>query len=113
MIEVTIINQSDHSITYHNTRRACDYSIQVLASAGTPAPETSFKKRTECSSGGLRITGRDIVVTLKPGEADREQIEITELYDMSASGEYTVRVERTFPEIGHFRSNAVSVKVTP
>jgi hypothetical protein len=112
---VTTINQSNHSISYHNTNR-CDYSVSVLTDTGAPAPETPFKKeldkKMDCSGSGLRITGRNILVTLKPGESDSEQILITELYDMSAPGEYTVQVERTFPEIGHFRSNAVGIKVT-
>jgi hypothetical protein len=114
--QVTITNQSNHPITYHNTSRYCDYSVRVLTNTGAPAPETSFKKQmdkvVDCSGSGLRITGRNILVTLKPGESDSEQILITELYDMSAPGEYSVQVERTFPEIGHFRSNVASVKVS-
>jgi hypothetical protein len=115
--QVTIRNQSNHPITYHNTSRYCDYSVTVMTNNGAPAPETSFKKRMDkvidCNGSGLRISGRNILVTLKPGESDSEQILITELYDMSAPGEYTVQVERTLPEIGHFRSNAVNVNVTP
>jgi hypothetical protein len=115
--QVTIRNQSNHPITYHNTSRYCDYSVTVMTNNGAPAPETSFKKRMDkvidCNGSGLRISGRNILVTLKPGESDSEQILITELYDMSAPGEYTVQVERTFPEIGHFRSNAVGIKVSP
>ncbi len=110
MIQVTTTNRSDHPITYHNTNR-CDYSVKVLSGNGAPAPETPFKKQLDCSGGELRTTGRDIVVTLKSGESDREQIEITELYNMSAPGDYIVQVERTFPEIGHFRSNAVNVRL--
>ncbi|MFZ0321616.1 MAG: hypothetical protein WAL56_21000 [Candidatus Sulfotelmatobacter sp.] len=115
--QITVTNQSNRTITYHNTSRYCDYSVTVLANNGALAPETSFKKRMDkvidCSGSGLRITGRNILVTLKPGESDSEQIPITELYDMSTPGEYTVQIERTFPEMGHFRSNAVSVKVAP
>jgi len=113
MIRVTTSNESDHPITYHNTSTYCDYSVKVLTSAGALAPETPFKKQMgDCSGGELRITGRNIVVTLKPGESNSEQIEITELYNMTASGEYSVQVERIFSDIGHFRSNAVSVRVT-
>ena len=113
MIRVTTSNESDHPITYHNTSRHCDYSVRVLTSAGALAPETPFKKQMDCSGGELRITGRNIVVTLKPGEFNSEEIEITELYEMTAPGEYSVQVERVFPEIGPFRSNVVNVKVAP
>ena len=87
----------------------------MLTDTSSSAPETSFKKQMNehCNNGGgLRITGRNIVVTLKPGESDSEEILLTEWYDMSAPGEYTVQVERTFPEIGRFRSNTVSIKVS-
>lgn len=113
MIEVTTTNQSKQTITYHNTSRFCDYSVTVQTSTGVPAEETSFKKQMDCSGGGLKITGRDIVVTLNPGESDRERIELSELYNMSSTGKYSVQVGRTFPSIGHFSSNLVSVSVTP
>lgn len=113
MIRVATSNESDHPITYHNTSPYCDYSVRVLTSAGAMAPETPFKKQMDCSGGELRVTGRNIVVTLKPGEFNSEEIEITEVYDMKAPSEYTVQVERVFPEIGPFRSNVVNVKVAP
>jgi hypothetical protein len=111
MIQVTTTNDSTHEITYHNTNR-CDYSLKVTTKGGALAAETPVKKDLDCSSGKLKITGRDIVVTLKPGESHSEQIEITELYHMSVPGEYVVQVERTYADIGHFRSNSVSVTVT-
>jgi hypothetical protein len=112
MIQVTTTNASNSEITYHNTNR-CDYSVKVLTSAAAPVPETPFKKQMACGGGGeLRITGRDIVVTLKPGESNDERIELTELYNISAPGQYSVQVDRTFPQIGHFGSNVVSIKVT-
>jgi len=113
IVAVTTTNESNDSITYHNTRPSCDYSVTVRTSPGASAAETEFKKKLDCAGGTLPITGRDIVVTLKPGESDREQLEITELCDMSPVGEYTVLVERTFPGIGHFRSNPAKVKLTP
>ena len=64
-----------------------------------------------CSSSELRITGKDIVVTLKPGESNDERLELTHLYDVSIPGEYTVNVERTFAGIGRLRSNSTKVKV--
>jgi hypothetical protein len=111
MIQVTTTNGSTSAITYHNTNR-CDYAVKVLTSTGAPVPETPFKKQMMCGGGELRITGRDILVTLKPGESNDERIEITELYNMSAVGQYSVQVDRTFPQVGRFTSNVVSIKVT-
>lgn len=83
--------------------------MKVWMSTGTSAPETVLKKGLVCN--GPRITGRDFLITLKPGESDDENLELTHLYDMSAPGEYTVQIERTFPEIGQLRSNTVTIKI--
>jgi len=111
MVRVTTTNTSDHEITYHDTSRDCDYSVTVLTGAGASALETESKRGLVCSSSELRITGKDIVVTLKPGESNDERLELTHLYDMSIPGEYTVNVERTFAGIGRLRSNSTKVKV--
>ena len=112
VVKVSTTNTSDHTIIYHDTSRNCDYSVTVLTAAGTSAQETTTKRDLVCASDELRITGRNIVVTLKPGESNDDQLELTHLYVMSTPGEYAVHVERTFPNIGHVRSNTISVKVT-
>lgn len=112
MIRVSTTNDSDHRITYHNTQRNCDYSVKIATTSGARTPETPFKRQLNCGGGQLKITGRDIAVTLKPHESDEEEIEITELYDTSLPGAYTVQVERTFPGIGHFVSNSAKIDVT-
>ena len=111
VVQVATTNESNRVISYHN-KNLCDYSVTVRTKMGTSAPETRFKKQLNCGDGQLRVTGRNILVTLKPGESKSEDISITEMYDMSANGEYTVQVERTFPDIGHFTSNIAKVEVT-
>jgi hypothetical protein len=115
MVRVTATNESGHLITFENTGRDCDYAFRVLTDTGASAPETQHKKQLACSpgSGESADTGMDIVVTLKPGESSSEDVLITDLYDISAPGTYAVRVDRTFASVGHFRSNDVTVKVTP
>jgi hypothetical protein len=112
VIQVATTNDSNKIVSYHNTN-LCDYSIQVRTSAGTSAPETSSKRQLDCSGGQIKITGRNILVSLKPGESHTENIRVSEMYDMSAIGEYSIQVERTFPGIGHFASNVVKIEVTP
>ena len=112
-IRVTTTNETDHLITYHNTN-LCNYSFKVLTGAGTPVSETKVKKALNC--GGkvdVKITGRNIIVTLKPGESSSENIVLTELYNMSQPGKYSIQVDRKFPGIGHFSSNVASVDVKP
>jgi|ERR1035438_1167713 hypothetical protein len=115
MVRATATNESDHLITFHNTSRDCDYTFRVLTNTDAPAPETEYKKQLKCSrdSGELEITGRNIIVPLKPGESSSEEVLITDLYNISAPGTYAVQVDRTFPEVGHFQSNVVTVKVSP
>lgn len=113
MIRVTVTNVSNQLISFHDTRRDCDYSVTVLTNTGASAPETEHKKQLGCGSSDLEISGRDILVTLKPGESTREEIEITELYNLTEPGKYTIRVDRTFAGIGHFSSNVVTVNVAP
>jgi hypothetical protein len=115
MVQVTVTNQSDHPITYHNLSRVCDYSIKVLTGAGVAAPETAYYKneRARCGNGELKITNRNITVTLKPGESGDELIELTELYDMSQPGQYSVQVDRKLTGIGELSSNVVLITVTP
>lgn len=112
IVRVTATNESNQTITYHNTSPFCNYSFKVLTGAGAPAPETNLKKHLICN-GPLHITGRDIVITLKPGESDSEDLRLTELYDLSQPGEYSVQVTRIFPEIGAVTSNVASVNVIP
>jgi hypothetical protein len=113
MVQVTTINQSKKPVTYENVRRACDYSVVVRTSNGALAPETAYKKQLVCGGGQLRMTGRNISVTPAPHQSDNEQIEITELYDMSPPGTYSVQIDRTFPTVGPVSSNVVTVDVTP
>jgi hypothetical protein len=115
MARVTTTNESDHPIIFHNISRDCDYSFRVLTNSKTPAQETEYKKHLGCNRGGdqLEITGRNIIVTLKPGESSSEDILVTDLYDMSIAGTYNLQVDRTFPGVGHFLSNVVAVNVTP
>ena len=112
IVRVTIVNESNQPVTYYNTSTYCNYSLKVLTSAGTPAPETDFKKGLSCGSGQLEITGRRILVTLKPGESSAEDIRVSEQYDLSQPGQYSIQVDRTFPGIGHFSSNVVNVNIT-
>jgi hypothetical protein len=113
LVRVITVNESNQPVTYYNTSTYCNYSLKVLTSAGTPAPATDFKKGQSCGSGQLEITGRRILVMLKPGESSAEDIRISEQYDLSQPGQYSIQVDRTFPGIGNFSSNVVNVSVTP
>jgi hypothetical protein len=113
---VIITNNSDHDITYRDTIPDCDFTFSVFTSAGVSAQETPFKRQMQCEGGILKVDGRVIVVTLKPGESEsnnNDGIDISELFDMSAPGEYSLQVSRSFPSVGQFSSNVTKITVTP
>ena len=112
-IRVTTTNDSDHPVTYYNTD-LCNYSFKVIAVTGTTVPETEGRKRLHCGRrGGLEIYGRRIDVTLKPGESSSEDQRLLDYNNVSQPGVYSVRVERTFPGIGHFSSKSIKIGVQP
>jgi hypothetical protein len=114
VVRVTVTNSSDRAQTYHNTSRDCDYLFTVTDSSRTPVPETDQRKNSNCDSDGLKVimTGRNITVTLKPGESDSEDIRLSDLFLITVPGTYTVQVSRKFPAIGTFQSNKITVTVS-
>jgi hypothetical protein len=112
MVRATVTNTSDGDVTYSNKSRDCDYSFKVTAPSGDPATETAQMKSLKCDGGGLVISARNIVVTLKPGESDSEDIRLTDLFQFSQTGKYTVEVTRVFPKLGRCRSNTAIVTVS-
>src|SRR4051794_19610794 len=80
VVRLTITNKTNYTVTYYDKRRDCDYLLTVLTSSGAPASDTPYKKELKCGTRE-NITGRNIIVTLKPGESKDDEIEITHLYD--------------------------------
>jgi hypothetical protein len=111
LLRIIITNKSNHEISFHDTRRDCDYVVNVFRSNGESAPETDVKKQLKCT-GEFKITGRDIVVQLQPGESHEDCIDLTRLAEMEVPDTYSVQVARTFPDIGTFSSNIIKVSVT-
>ena len=111
---VTITNVSSEPVTFHETNSYCNYPLKVLDNAGKAAPPTDFMKQQGCDFADARTTGRNITVTLKPGESHVDSdMEVTEVCVISEPGEYTVEVDRKFPGIGLVKSNVATVTITP
>lgn len=112
-INVTLTNPTNHAVSFTDRNSACDYAVDVHDSAGLPAPQTEYKRTLNC--GTKLADGRNIIVTLKPGESRQEQLIITRVCDLGRPGKYSVRVLRTFPnEIGDgtAASNTTEIRVT-
>ena len=53
--------------------------------------------------------------TWKPREGAQDRIEVSYFYDLSRAGQYSVQVQREFPEIGKepLPSNLLEFQITP
>jgi hypothetical protein len=112
-VTVTTTNESNRTLNYKNTN-LCNYSFKAFTSLGEPAPATQPLELMDCEHvGDSTITGRDIPVTLKPGESSSEYLLLSNWIDMTQPGQYSVHVERTYRGIGHFTSNTITIEVTP
>lgn len=112
-INVTLTNLTNHAVVFTDRNSACDYAVDVRDSAGLPAPQTEYKRTLKC--GTKLADGRNIIVTLKPGESRQEQLIITRACDLERPGIYSVRALRTFPDDigdGTATSNQVQVVIT-
>jgi hypothetical protein len=114
----TITNTSSHEITLHERNRACDYSVDVRDEQGKSPPETPFKQNLQCSGEGFLLTGRNMIVVLKPQESYNDQISASELFSLTKPGEYTIQVSRKFlttrnKKDGGVKSNKITVTVIP
>lgn len=107
IVHVRITNRSNSVVAFNDQRRDCDYKVAISSSSGIAVSETTFAKSLNCT-GEFHITGRNIQISLKPGECHEEDIELTHLYEINAPGDYSVQISRTFSQIGTFTSNLVN-----
>lgn len=113
-IRITITNESSQPVTFHETNPFCNYPLMVLDYTGNIAPPTDFMKQQGCEFANAQTAGRNILVTLKPGESHVDSdMEVTEVCVITEPGEYTVEVDRRFPGIGQVKSNVATVIITP
>jgi hypothetical protein len=112
-VTTTLRNNSDRKVTLMDTRRDCDYPVQVTYASGEPAPLTDYGRRLNCSVG----TGfsRNIQITLKPGESAHDEIVVTNTREMTRPGKYWVAVWREIPKTfgpDPIKSNTIAITVT-
>ncbi len=113
---VTMINESDRVVHYGLTNPGWDYEMDVRDASGNPVPETErLRKLKENLKNGLIITDRNILGSLKPHETAQDTIEVSSFFDLSSPGDYSIQVQREFPDVGQslVKSNRLSLTVTP
>lgn len=110
-VKLTLTNSSEHEITFVDTSRWCDYTIEVRNSRGQFAPETSFARQMKCPQ---REVGRRITRDLQPGQSFEDVFYVNHFYDLSNPDDYFIQVARQIPKElgkGSVKSNVVTAIV--
>jgi hypothetical protein len=89
-----------------------DAALVLDARRRLQSKRTSNDKRVSMYHGGF--TSR----TLKPGESFIDEVTVTQFYDLSQPGEYTISLARPFPPRqnlgeGRVKSNTITLTVLP
>lgn len=112
-VHLILTNTSPREITIADTSADCDYQVEVLGSNGKPARESEYGRGLNCE--GPRASGRYILITLKPNQHREDDLTISDLYQMTNPGKYSVRVMRRLPKDigeGSVSSNTIIITVT-
>jgi hypothetical protein len=90
-----------------------NYNIEVLDNDGAPVPITKLGREI---MGGPRFgSGEYLLKHLEPGDEIGENADLKRVAEISAPGDYSVRVKRADPRYGnlHIKSNTIVVHITP
>ena len=90
--------------------------MDVRDSMGNPAKETDeFREMKENRKNGRIVLSRNILGALRPSEKAQDVIEVQMFYDLSRTGEYTIQVQRMFPDVSKepIKSNRLVLTITP
>lgn len=110
IIQVELLNGSNTPITMRdNWFPARDYELHVHDASGKEAPFTKYGHQVR--TGPVGGSGND--VTLAPGEKYTTQQDLSAMYEISVSGNYTVEACRELYDWGNIYSNKIVVPFVP
>ena len=112
-VNVTITNTSTKRITIIDTRRFCDYDVDIRDGAGDVPPTGKWRQKIKCE--GVEISGRRIIRELKPNESYSDLLILKQWYEVDHPGKYQVQIERKIPDQlgkGWVKSNMITLTVT-
>lgn len=126
-IRVVLTNTSDQDI-WSVTPAECQYEVYVWDSQHLAAHNTEYglqvKNKDKLKETGFVTRGGQEFITpcmmgstspLKPTNHSDVHLTVSDLYDMSRPGQYTIQVQRTVPKErggGVVKSNIITVTVT-
>jgi hypothetical protein len=114
---VNVENQSGR--TFSSNVADCDeyYTFDILDEQGRPVPEKErLRNLRESLKPGGRRWRHGLISEIEPGVSWKEQLFLSEYYDMSRPGKYTIQLQRKLPEElgkGTVKSNIITITVLP
>jgi hypothetical protein len=122
---VTTTNISGRNVNHSSGGEPISqFVIDIRNEQGNPAPESEAFQRRKAPTDEDRLHLRDrnigggiaFMCTLKPGEEYRTAIDVTQRYNMSQPGKYTIRLQLQQKYLENeplAKSNAIIVTVIP
>jgi len=113
---VTMINQTEREAHYTLTNPGIDWEMDVRDSAGNPVGETDwFRQMKDNRKNGSFIVARNLFGTLRPQQTAQDVIEVQMFYDLSRTGNYSIQLRRTFPDVAKdpIKSNRLTLTIAP
>lgn len=87
-------NVSGKDIYFRETNIFLDYKISVKNQHNSPVRLT---ERGQRAAAAAYFSSHKTAVVLRPGEESTNQLDVSDFYDMKASGIYTIVIERDLP----------------
>ena len=115
-VQVTKTNQSDHEINNSRLRSfSGPYEIEVRDDQGNVRPETEASRRAKKSANSNpRATRSANFSSLKPGESERDRIDVARYIDLNQPGKYIIQLRQFDGDIKTVvKSNTITVTLIP
>jgi hypothetical protein len=109
-----LTNTSNRRVLIQERNPATDYQFDVRDDRGTAVPETDLGRKLK-EPPVVPMNSRNFERYLRPNESTKETIAVSDLYDLSHPGQYTIQVSRAVsnkPKDGVVKSNTITVTVT-
>jgi hypothetical protein len=122
-LDISLTNTAGKIITFVCPPQVETYAVDITGPNGKEAVPTNIGRQIlgnavrgsrEPQNPVLDLRGY-LSVTLLPGQVFKDGILLTEIYDMTTPGNYSVRLKRRIPSdlgVGEVESNGVKITVT-
>jgi hypothetical protein len=123
VVKVVMRNRSDHDISVYRDNSSDQggftYNVSALDETGASAPETKFGKTVMNHETAQEQAQEPSVlfssggeINLAVGEAIKDRVDVTKLYDLHRPGRYSIQIQRFDLETkSYVKSNKITVTV--